>query len=99
MKYMSKEIHMRQLLELLRLHCEFNYSQRVISQSINVSKTTVGKYIELFNNSGLSWPLPEEYLDPDKLFARLNKKPIPGNNGGGGGSGDDDDGGYLNSLI
>ena len=78
---------MKQLLELLRLHFELNFSQRDIAKMINISKTTVHNYIELFGSSGLSWPLTEEYLDEAKLMAKLNKKPRFTNNDNNDGSG------------
>lgn len=77
---MSKGIKMKQLLELLRLHCELKFSQRDIAKMINMSKTTVHNYIELFEASGLTWPLSEEYLDENKLMLKLNKKPKFKNN-------------------
>jgi len=79
---MSKGIKMKQLLELLRLHCELKFSQRDIAKMINISKTTVHNYIELFEASGLSWPLSEEYLDENKLMVKLNRKPRFRNNNG-----------------
>jgi transposase len=72
----------KQLLELLRLHCELKFSQRDIAKMINISKTTVHNYIELFEASGLSWPLSEEYLDENKLMVKLNRKPRFRNNNG-----------------
>lgn len=89
---MSKGIKMKQLLELLRLHCELKYSQRDIAKMVNISKTTVHNYIELFEASGLVWPLSEEYLDEANLMAKLNKQLKFTNNGNntGGGSSDRD---------
>lgn len=46
---MAKGIKMKQLLELLRLHFELNFSQRDISKMISISKTTVHNYIRLYN--------------------------------------------------
>jgi predicted transcriptional regulator len=37
---------MKQLLELLRLHCELKFSQRDIAKMINISKTTVHNYTQ-----------------------------------------------------
>jgi transposase len=90
---MSKSIKMKQLLELLRLHFELKFSQRDVAKMIKISKTTVHNYIELFNDSGLSWPLSEEYLDENKLMAKLNKKPPIGKNG------DDNDGNGNASSV
>lgn len=63
---------MKKLLEILRLHYECKLSNRRIERSINVSKKTVGKYLELFESQGLSWPLPSEYQNEDKLSELLN---------------------------
>jgi DNA-binding MarR family transcriptional regulator len=71
---MSKGIKMKQLLELLRLHCELKFSQRDIAKMVNISKTTVHNYIELFEASGLIWPLPEEYLDEIYKFIRFESR-------------------------
>ena len=70
---MSKGIHMKQLMELFRLYFELGYSQRDIAKMIRISKTTVHNYIEAFTSSGLVWPLPQEYLERDKLLIKLNK--------------------------
>lgn len=89
---MSKGIHMKQLLELLRLHCELKFSQRDIARMVHISKTTVHNYIELFEASGLSWPLSEEYLDEDNLMIKLNRKPRFKKNGGNDSNGGDSGG-------
>ena len=71
---MLKGIKMKQLLELLRLHFELKFSQRDIAKMTGVSKTTVGNYIKLFEDSGLIWPLSNEYLDEVILKAKLTKQ-------------------------
>lgn len=82
---------MKKVLELFRLHYELKFSQRDIAKMINVGKTTVHNYIEMFENSGLSWPLAEEYLDEEKLRARLNHRlMVKGSGGGSNGSGEID---------
>lgn len=65
-------ISMRKLLEILRLYFDNNLSLREISKVVNVSKTTVGEYINLFKASELSWPVAEEYLDEEVLSNKLN---------------------------
>lgn len=69
---------MKKLLEILRLYRECQLSQRQISKATNVARSTVGNYITLFDDSGLSWPLLEEYQNEDKLSQRLdpNYKPL-----------------------
>lgn len=54
------------------MHFDNDLSLRQISKVINVSKTTVGEYISLFKKSGLSWPLPKEYLSEEKLSKKLD---------------------------
>lgn len=65
-------ISMRKLLEILRLHFDNNLSLRQISRVTNVSKTTVGEYLNLFKDSELTWPLPETYLNEAELCKRLD---------------------------
>ncbi|MGE3920918.1 MAG: IS21 family transposase [Gammaproteobacteria bacterium] len=47
---------MKKLKEVYRLKFEFQYSNRVIAQSVNISPGTVSDYLNLFKVSGLSWP-------------------------------------------
>lgn len=65
-------ISMKKLLEILRLHFNNNLSSRQIAKVANTSKTTVSKYINLFKQSKLPWPLPEEYLDEQALCKALD---------------------------
>lgn len=62
---------MKKLLEILRLHYDCKLSNRKIERSVNISKKTIGKYLELFKLRGLPWPLPSEYEDEDKLSELL----------------------------
>ena len=50
---------MRKLNEILRMHYENNLSIRQISRSVRVSVGTVSKYLRLFREAGLTWPLSE----------------------------------------
>lgn len=79
-------ISMKKLLEILRLNFDKQLSSRMIARSVNVSKTTVIKYITLFNSSGLTWPLEEKYLNEDRLLALLQnvKSPNTGTSNTGG---------------
>lgn len=63
---------MKKLLEILRLHYDGKLSNRKIEKSVSVSKKTIGNYINLFDKSGLSWPLDLEYQNEDKLSNRLD---------------------------
>lgn len=67
-------ISMRKLLEILRLNFDNKLSTRQISQIACVSKSTVNNYVSLFNKSGLSWPLEEQYLDENILSNKLNSE-------------------------
>ena len=62
---------MKKLIEILRLHYDSNLSGRQIERAVQVSRKTIGNYLELFDTSGLPWPLPLEYQDEDKLSQRL----------------------------
>ncbi len=62
---------MRHLRELLRLrHCA-GLRQAAISASLGLSQSSVSKYLKLAEIAGLSWPLPAEFDDDDRLEARL----------------------------
>lgn len=60
-------ISMKKLMEILRLHYDCKLSDRKIEKSTGASRKTVGLYISKFKTSGLSWPLPLEYQNEDKL--------------------------------
>lgn len=64
-------ISMKKLIEILRLHYESNLSGRQIERAVQISRKTIGTYIELFDKSSLPWPLPLEYQNEDKLSQRL----------------------------
>jgi len=61
---------MRKISEVLRQHHVLNCSQRGISRSLNISKTTVSDYISRAASAGLTWPLPEG-MSEDDLYKRL----------------------------
>lgn len=63
---------MRKLLEVLRLSYESKLSGHKIAESVNLSRRTVGRYLELFNTSGLTWPLSGDLLNEEILSRRLN---------------------------
>ena len=66
---MAKELSMRKIHEILRLHYEHGLSCRQIANSCQVARSTVGTYIARATAAGLAWPLPEE-IDEERL-ARL----------------------------
>ncbi len=72
---MARErLSMRKVREILRLKFDRKLSDRKISKSCSVSRSTVADYLERFKASGLSWPLSETINDSE-LDARLFTKP------------------------
>ena len=81
---MAKErISMRHMREILRLRKQMGLSPGKIAESCGLGRTTVRDYLRLFEESGLSWPLPPELNDDEldkKLFPSKNNvdsKPLP----------------------
>jgi len=70
-------ISMKKLVEILRLHFDGKLSSRKIARSVRISRTTIRRYIRLFEISGLSWPLAPEYQNEDKLSNRLDPSRSP----------------------
>ena len=54
---------MRQLRELLTLHFEQHLSQRQLSRSLGVVRSTVERTLRRFALAKLTWPLPPELSD------------------------------------
>ena len=50
---------MRQINEVLRLHFESKLSQRAISRSCGLARSTIDHYLRLFEASDIPWPLPD----------------------------------------
>ena len=62
---------MRKIHDVLRLHLDLKLPQRQIARSIQLSQSTVSEYLTRFQQSGLTWPLPDGYNDrrlQEKLF-------------------------------
>jgi transposase len=57
---------MRKIREVLRLHHEFDLSQKKIAISVAIGQATVYEYLCRAKNRGLTWPLPDD-LDDDAL--------------------------------
>jgi predicted transcriptional regulator len=70
-------ISMNKLIDILRLHFESNLSQRQISKAVNISRSTVGDYINKFKQRGIPWPLEGKYLNEDTLSQALKSSYIP----------------------
>lgn len=66
----ARRLSMRKIKEVLRLKYELGLGMRQIARSCNISHPTVAGYIERFEKSGLSWPLPQE-MDDDTLAGLL----------------------------
>jgi transposase len=61
---MAKErLSMRKFKEVLRLKYDHHLTNRKIAKSCAMSHVTVGKYLELAERAGISWPLPEDMND------------------------------------
>ena len=72
-----KRLPMRKIREVLRLKFEHNLSERKISKSCNISRSTVKDYLTRFSVSGLAWPLPDTLDEPSldqKLFSAKQGK-------------------------
>lgn len=71
----AERLSMRKIKELLRLDAE-GLSEREISRSLNVSRSTVQRYRQRAEDAGLTWPLPVE-LTESEIEARLFPPPPP----------------------
>lgn len=61
---------MRKIRETLRLHHDSGLGQRPISRCLDISRTTVGDYLQRAKAAGLGWPLPETLTD-QQLYTLL----------------------------
>lgn len=66
----NKRTSMRKIRDILRQKWELGQSDRAISKSCSVSKTTVKECVCRAERAGLGWPLPED-LDDARLEATL----------------------------
>ena len=74
---MPKErLTMRKIREVLRLRFNFKLSYNKIAQSCQMGRSTVGDYIQRFEKSQLTWPLPDD-IDDSQLEQLLFLKPQP----------------------
>jgi transposase len=70
----KKEMTMRQMRQVLRLHAS-GTSDREIGRTVGVARSTVRDAIQRAKSAGLSWPLPPELTDAlleQQLFVRPN---------------------------
>jgi transposase len=61
---------MRKFKEVLRLKHEHQLTNRKIAKSCAISHVTVGKYLELAKQAGVTWPIPDD-IDDHQLEQRL----------------------------
>ena len=54
----GKRISMKKVHEILRLSMEEGWSQREISNSVHLGKTTVQRVLQKVGDSGLTWQRP-----------------------------------------
>jgi transposase len=65
-----EKLSMRKTREILRLKFDLDLSDRQISKSTQVARSTISDYIRRFAVAGLSWPLPVDMTEVD-INARL----------------------------
>ena len=65
-----ERLSMRKIREVLRLKFDFDLTDRQISKSIQVTRSTIAEYLRRFAESGIAWPLSGELTDV-ALEARL----------------------------
>ena len=70
----AERLPMRHLRELLRLR-HAGLPQHVIARSLGLGQGTVSKYLSRARQAGLSWPLPPDLDDEDRLEALLFPPP------------------------
>jgi len=62
---------MRKIQELLRLKHEQKLNNREIATSLKISASTVSAYLQRAHHHHLSWPLPAEFQDDERLYELL----------------------------
>ena len=70
----AERLPMRHLRELLRLY-HAGLPQHVIAKSLGLAQGTVSKYLSRARGAGLTWPLPPDLDDDERLEARLFPPP------------------------
>ena len=73
----AERLSMRKTKEVLRLKAA-GQSDRAISRSLRIARSTVAAYLSRAKAAGLSWPLPPEWTEAE-LEARLFPVPRPSN--------------------
>jgi len=70
----AERLSMRTIKEVLRLKWEKRFSNKQISQSCNIARSTIRDYVARAERGGLGWPLPPD-LDDGRLEALLFSSP------------------------
>ena len=60
--HMSKGIIMSKIKEILRLHHDLKRSQHEIAKILNISSSSVNKYLKDFASLNMKWPYPDEII-------------------------------------
>lgn len=71
---------MRKIKEVLRLRLDLRRTLEQVAVSCNIGRTTVSDYLDRFEDSGLSWPLPSDMEDTQLelcLFPSARADPDP----------------------
>jgi len=74
----TRRLAMRKVRDVLRLRFENGLSMRAIGAKLGLGATTVRGYIDRFDASGLSWPLPADLADSElerRLFPVTGSTP------------------------
>ena len=64
---------MRKFKEVLRLKYDHHLTNRKIAKSCAMSHVTVGKYLDLAEQAGIAWPLPDD-IDDSQIEQRRGKR-------------------------
>ena len=62
----AERLTMRKIREVFRLKFDFDISNRQITKSCNIARSTVAEYLFRFQQAALSWPLPQD-IDDNQL--------------------------------
>lgn len=71
-------LSMRKFKEVLRLKYDHHLTNRKIAKSCAMSHVTVGKYLDLAEQAGIAWPLPDDIDDSQieqRLYANVSRPP------------------------
>ena len=75
---------MRRIREVIRLSQDLNLSISEVSNSLDIARSTVRKFLDRAKQAGLSWPLPDDLDDrvlEERLFPRTRgpvaRRPLP----------------------